>query len=355
MGGVLNYCCKPPVVSHPSGPADGVFAVSEDPQDAKARKILARYRQIKEVAAGAFGKVFVLEKDDRKFALKRIKKALLVKDITVDSILTEKNIMKEADNPFVVRLHESFQDKQFVYFIMDFCSGGQLFDYIQRFKKFSEHAAQIYAGEILLGLKYLHEKGVMHRDIKPENVLLDSDGHIKLSDFGLSKSGEAKTSTRLGTLLYIAPEILLGREYNHTVDFWALGCMIYEMLHGANPFEDQNEAAVKKRIKECRTRPISPATSPDARALIVGLLRLNPQERLGAGGATEIMSHSFFAKIDWQDLFEKRYAPPYKVESILAKAGSDQSLEVDAAEKMSINIPNLTEVDNSFRKRDAIN
>lgn len=155
----------------------------------------------------------------------------------VENVITEKEIMRRARCHFLVKLHYAFQNQGYVYYVMDFMFGGELYDRIRSAGKLSLSDTRFYAAEVLLGLQYLHDElKTIHRDIKPENILMDENGHVKLSDFGLSKIGLDSGKSFIGTPEYLAPEIIRRLPYNHMVDYWALGVLIYEMLMGRPPF-----------------------------------------------------------------------------------------------------------------------
>ena len=272
---------------------------------------LASYNVLFEVGKGSFGRVYCIEKDNQQFALKKINKSLIIeKQIDPDYLINEKNIMKENRSPFVVRLYESFQDTVNAYIVMDYCAGGDLRKIISRFGFLSERETRFYTMQIVLGLKALHTQGVMYRDLKPENVLMTSEGHLKLGDFGLAKIGVDKTKTLCGTLLYMAPEVVRGSGYDFTVDFWGLGCVFFEMLQGESPFNYQNDELVKDKILRGEFAAFHPTVSKDARSLVAALLRPNPSDRLGRKGIGEIMAHPFFRKESWADIENFRVDPP---------------------------------------------
>lgn len=351
MGIMASICCpkkddseairhEPDVMLHPK---------QENP-DTKASLILSKYKNRSPIGKGAFGEVFLLEKDNKKYALKQVKKAVFLKEVSIDSIVTEKKVMLGSTNPFVVKMYECFQDTKYFYMIMEYCSGGQLLKYIEKTGKFSEKDTRFYTMELILGLEYLHNKKIIHRDIKPENILLDSDGHVKLTDFGLSKIVEAseRTKSRVGTLLYIAPEILNGKEYDYRVDFWSVGCLVYEMLHGKNPFEGSDattQEIVMRKIKMGKYSEFAPNISENAKDLIKNLLAVDPEERLGVKGISEIKDHAFFSKYDWNDIYDKKIAPPIKPIDESLKPPNMKSKFQDDAVSTDINIPNFTAID----------
>ena len=158
-------------------------------------------------------------------------------------------ILERINHPFIVKLHYAFQTPERLYFVIDFLNGGELFFHLRKETKFNEDRARFYAAEIILALECLHGNGIIYRDLKPENVILDSEGHIKLTDFGLCKlqeAGDKMTYTFCGTPEYLAPEIVKGTGHNHAVDWWSLGLMIYEMLSGINPFKVKNKNKFEK-------------------------------------------------------------------------------------------------------------
>ena len=182
---------------------------------------------MKVIGRGAFGKVYLVQKRDsgEYYAMKTLKKDAILKKNQKVNTEAERVILEKIKNPFIVRLHFAFQNTEKLYFVIDFLNGGELFYHLRREQRFSEDRTRFYAAEIILGLECLHSNGVIYRDLKPENVLLDSEGHIKLTDFGLSKiraDENEMTYTICGTPEYIAPEIIYGEGYSKEVDFWAL-------------------------------------------------------------------------------------------------------------------------------------
>jgi len=201
--------------------------------------------------------------------------------------------------------------------VIDFLNGGELFYHLRKEQRFDEKRTQFYAAEIVLALEYLHKNGVIYRDLKPENVLLDVEGHIKLTDFGLSKmgmTGDLMSYTFCGTPEYLAPEIVKGVGHNKTVDWWSLGLMVYEMLSGINPFKIRNKNKFEKlqMITDMDIQML-PMFSEDATSLLEGLLERNPKRRLGSGkeGVNNIKEHPFFCDVDWDRMQSRAVSPPY--------------------------------------------
>lgn len=195
---------------------------------------------IKYLGKGSFGKVALVQKKDTKktYAMKIIKKKDFNVPATLEYAMTERDILMRSESNFVVKLRYSFQDETCLYYCMDCVPGGELFSYLKKHKKFTLDQARFYAVEVLLALDHLHtELQCIYRDLKPENILVDSNGHIKLTDFGLSKVGITKANSFCGTPEYLAPEIIKKEGHTQIVDYWTYGCLLYEMLMGFPPFQ----------------------------------------------------------------------------------------------------------------------
>ncbi|KAH3762099.1 AGC protein kinase [Pelomyxa schiedti] len=289
------------------------------------RVSISDFEAVKPLTKGAFGKVFLARKRTTGdiYCIKVLNRSEAANKNPAN-LHTERDILKKTGNPFVAKLFYSFSSKQYVYFVMEYYPGGDLFSLLQEFTVFDEDMARMYIAEIVLALKYLHKEGIIHRDLKPDNVLIDNNGHIKLTDFGLSQNGlQKKQSFKLalgcmelvetdpsapGTPDYLAPEVLLGMKHGPEVDYWALGVVLYEFLTGVPPFTGDTVKAVFENILTKRP-DFSVSISPDARNLIDRLLCVKPEERLGAKGIHEIKQHPFFQGIDWRTLLLQ--TPPF--------------------------------------------
>jgi len=231
------------------------------------------------------------------------------------NVRIERNILVQTENsPFVVKLFYTFQSKNNFYFVMEYLHGGDCFSLLQKLVCFPERLARQYIAESVLALEYLHSRGIIHRDLKPDNMLITKDGHIKLTDFGLSKMGfldkederESNKNEKVGTPDYLAPEIFLGMGHGNEVDWWALGCITYEFLFGVTPFYgDSYKEIFENTLNHQIAWP--DGANPTARDFIEKLLIIDPKNRLGANsdGSKEVKGHPWFCEIDWDLLLKK--------------------------------------------------
>jgi atypical protein kinase C iota type len=287
------------------------------------------FELIRVIGRGSYAKVLMVElkRTKRIYAMKVIKKALVTDDEDIDWVQTEKHVFETASNhPFLVGLHSCFQTPSRLFFVIEFVRGGDLMFHMQRQRRLPEEHARFYAAEISLALNFLHEKGIIYRDLKLDNVLLDHEGHIKLTDYGMCKEGIKPgdtTATFCGTPNYIAPEILRGEDYGFSVDWWALGVLLYEMLAGRSPFDiagasenpDQNTEDYLFQVILEKTIRIPRSLSVKAASVLKGFLNKNPSDRLGCsreGAFMDIVNHPFFKQIDWDMLEQKQVTPPFK-------------------------------------------
>uniref|UniRef100_A0A3B4U5H7 non-specific serine/threonine protein kinase n=2 Tax=Seriola TaxID=8160 RepID=A0A3B4U5H7_SERDU len=293
---------------------------SPDPMDMEVYLTKPRHKvtmhdfeYLKLLGKGTFGKVILVKEKatGRYYAMKILKKEVIVAKDEVAHTLTENRVLQNSKHPFLTGLKYSFQTHDRLCFVMEYANGGELFFHLSRDRVFSEERARFYGAEIVSALDYLHaERNVVYRDLKLENLMLDKDGHIKITDFGLCKEGikdGATMKTFCGTPEYLAPEVLEDNDYGRAVDWWGLGVVMYEMMCGRLPFYNQDheklfELILMEDIRFPRT------LGPEARSLLSGLLKKDPMQRLGGGpdDAKEIMQHKFFAGIEWQDVYEKK-------------------------------------------------
>ncbi|KAI8809436.1 kinase-like domain-containing protein [Cladochytrium replicatum] len=262
------------------------------------------FQMLSVIGKGAYGKVFLVRKRDknRVYAMKVLKKATLLLHSTASmQPITERDLLSKISHPFIVKLYYAFQTTDRLYLILSYAQGGELFSFIRKERMLSEDVAKFYCSEVVLALEHLHSLGIIYRDLKPENILLDSDGHVVLTDFGLSKVSLDGTRTVCGTAEYMAPEIIQEQTYDQFVDYWSLGILLFDMLTGAPPFVGPNRKIIMDNIIRKKTN-LPAYLTPNAKDLITKLLKKNPSQRLGIQG---IKSHRFFKSTDWVALFDK--------------------------------------------------
>ncbi|OQR97992.1 kinase, partial [Thraustotheca clavata] len=273
------------------------------------------------VGQGAFGKVIQVRHTPSAeiYAMKIVSKEYLVKKNSISNMQTERDIMTKVNHPFLISLKYAFQTTENVYLVMQYIPGGELFHTLHKQGLLLERTACFYAAEIVLALEYLHGNGIIHRDLKPENILLDAEGHVCLTDFGLSKElpEENEANTMCGTNEYMAPEMIRGNSYNHAVDWWALGALIYEMVTGYPPFRHNNRKKLLEKILNEKLK-LPKWLSPATHSILKQLLERNVEKRLGSGkstmfqvrGVAAIKKHPFFKDIDWGLLELRKMTPP---------------------------------------------
>jgi Protein kinase domain/Ankyrin repeats (3 copies) len=277
------------------------------------------FKGIMQLGKGSFGEVFLVEKIDTKvlYALKVLQKDKILNSNLIRYAFAERNISININHPFIVKLNYAFQTPEKLAMIMEYCPNGDLGMQILKQKKFSEEKAKFYAIEVLLALEELHNHGIIFRDLKPENVVLDADGHAKLTDFGLSKEGFIEgqlAKSFCGSIAYLAPEMLKKLGHTRSVDWYLFGVLIYEMLIGTPPYYTKDRDQLYANIKKGRL-DLPKSISGTTRDLIKLLMQINPIKRLGASkqDAKEIKAHAFFNGVDWDAYYNKQVpAPPLK-------------------------------------------
>jgi serum/glucocorticoid-regulated kinase 2 len=280
------------------------------------------FELIKVLGKGSFGKVMLVKKkggDGTLFAMKTLRKAALIKRNQLLHTATERNILQNIQHPFLVNLIYAFQSEDKLYMVLDYMGGGELFFWLKKHRRFSEPRAQLMGAEITLALGALHASNIIYRDLKPENILVDLEGHIRLTDFGLSKDGitgpgaEGGTKTFCGTPEYLAPEILDNKGHGKSVDWWSFGTLLYEMLCGLPPFYDTNIQKMYHKIL-CAPLRFPSYLSDDSKTILRGLLQRKVEERLGSGpgGTDEIKNADFFKSLDFDRVMAKEYTPEFK-------------------------------------------
>ncbi|XP_032880926.1 ribosomal protein S6 kinase alpha-2 isoform X2 [Amblyraja radiata] len=280
----------------------------------------SQFELLKVLGQGSYGKVFLVKKikgsdAGQLYAMKVLKKATLKVRDRVRSKM-ERDILAEVNHPFIVKLHYAFQTEGKLYLILDFLRGGDLFTRLSKEVMFTEEDVKFYLAELALALDHLHGLGIIYRDLKPENVLLDEDGHIKITDFGLSKEAvdhDKRAYSFCGTIEYMAPEVVNRRGHAQSADWWSFGVLMFEMLTGSLPFQGKDRKETMALILKAKLG-MPQFLSPEAQSLLRALFKRNPCNRLGAGsdGVEEIKRHNYFGTIDWNKLYRKEIKPPFK-------------------------------------------
>lgn len=266
------------------------------------------------IGRGSFGRVFLvkLRRTGEFFAMKTMNKADAEQENLLEQIYAEKSILQTISHPFIVSLRYAFQTRDRLFLVLDLLAGGELFHHLVN-GNFDEYRAKFYAAQIGLAIGYLHSKNIIYRDLKPENAVLDKDGFVRLTDFGLAKSNvsEANARTFCGTPEYLAPEFLVGSPHGRAVDWWSLGIMLYEMLYGIPPFYDENQNEMYEKILS------APLIFPDdvplgaaGKDLLTKLLDRDPDARMQ--DVEEFTKHPFFSDIDFKLLYQRKLQPPFK-------------------------------------------
>ena len=285
------------------------------------------FEPLKLLGTGTFGRVLLVrfKSNNQLYAMKILMKSRIKSTHQEEHTKAERDLMVQIDNPFLLNIKFAFQDETKLYIVSNFMQGGDMFYHLHFESKFSEKKAKFYLIEIILGLEYLHKNNMIYRDLKPENILMDSTGHIKLSDFGLSKilsDNDEKAFTLCGTPQYLAPEIMKEEGYDKNVDWWSLGCFFYEMITGFLPFYIPKDYLNEKVYEQ---KVIFPSgINPLAIKFIKELLVVDPNNRLGNGvnGVENIKSHEYFKDVDWNKYYNKEIEPPF-----IPKLDSDEDLK----------------------------
>uniref|UniRef100_A0A5S6QCX2 non-specific serine/threonine protein kinase n=1 Tax=Trichuris muris TaxID=70415 RepID=A0A5S6QCX2_TRIMR len=288
------------------------------------------FETIKLISNGAYGAVVLVRSKEtrQRFALKKVKKSNLVLRNQLEQVFAERDILTFSDNPFVVSFFGSFETKNHLCLLMEYVEGGDCATLLKNIAVLPVEMARLYIAETILAVEYLHSYGIVHRDLKPDNLLITAMGHIKLTDFGLSKVGLMNRTTVVcegyidvtemkqfqdrqicGTPEYIAPEVILRQGYGKPVDWWAVGVILFEFLVGTVPFFGETPEELFAHVVSSEiVFPEEPYCPPsDAMDLIRSLLQVNPLDRLGTvSGAMEVKMHSFFSSVDWNTLLRQK-------------------------------------------------
>jgi serine/threonine protein kinase len=221
--------------------------------------------------------------------------------------------MGSISHPFIVNMISTFQDKKRICVLLEYVNGGELFSYLRNEGQLPDKTVKVYSGEIVLAFSYLHGKMIAYRDLKPENILIDSEGFMKVTDFGFAKVVEDRTWTLCGTPEYLAPEIIQSKGHNMGVDWWAVGILVFEMLAGYPPFYDENPFGIYQQVLEQEPSFPQGSFKGSAKSLIKKLLVKDPTKRLGClfGGSNDVQDHKWYGELDWELMFRREIESPY--------------------------------------------
>ncbi|KAI8337906.1 kinase-like domain-containing protein [Chlamydoabsidia padenii] len=285
-----------------------------DQQRVEQKLKLTDFNLQRTLGTGSFGRVHLVQSKVNHlfYAMKVLNKEQVVLKKQVEHTVNERNVLMSVDYPFLIKLWGSFQDAANLYMVMEFVSGGEVFSLLRKHQKFSEDTARFYASEVLLSIAYLHSHNIIYRDLKPENLLIDTQGHLKITDFGFAKYVPDVTYTMCGTPDYLAPEIIESKGYGKAVDYWSLGVLIYEMLAGFPPFYDENQFRLYEKIVRCQ--PTFPDHfSPQAKDLLSHLLTTDLTQRYGnlKRGYMDLVDHPWFASVDFVKIANRQVSPPF--------------------------------------------
>ena len=283
------------------------------------------------IGRGGFGKVWRVKskKTNKHYALKQMSKLKIIDKKSIKSINSERDLLSELFSPFIVNMYYAFQDKEFLYLVIDLLPGGDLRYHISIHKKFSEEQTRFFICGIILALEYIHSKGVIHRDIKPENLVLDDKGYVRLTDFGIAKKNmEDNSSETSGTPGYMSPEVINSKNHSFPADYFALGVIGYEFMRGERPYKGKNRREIKEQMNENQVEITMKDEiknnyentdnviegenwSKESINFINKLLKRNPEERLGYKGISELKQHLWLKYYPWNLMKNKILPSPF--------------------------------------------
>ncbi|CAJ1349697.1 unnamed protein product [Effrenium voratum] len=300
---------------------DAVVAKSVAPTAADSKRFgvikLKDLKRLGLLGCGGFGAVELVEetKSGNMFALKALSKGFVVKSGMQASVMSEKNVQLMCDSPFIVKLFETYNSPEHLYFLLELALGGELYaTYNKRNMWGNEPCAKFYVAGTMAAFEHLHGKKIVFRDLKPENLLLTDEGRVKLTDMGLAKVIFGKTYTTCGTPDYFAPELIASKGHTHAVDWWTLGVLSFELMSGHPPFESATPMQIYAKVqKGINAVTFSKRLKGDIETLVKGLCHSNPTERLPMkkGGIQNIKSQKWFSGFPWADMENMSMKPPY--------------------------------------------
>ena len=268
------------------------------------------------VGRGGYGKVWKVElkRTKQPFAMKEMHKLRIISKRSVNSVMNERKILETLKHSFIVNMHFAFQDREHLYLILDFKKGGDLRYQISKTIKFNEEQLKFFTGCILLGLKHIHLNGIIHRDIKPENLVFDEAGYLFITDFGISRFHRPDNNKDTsGTPGYMAPEVIFRQNHNFSVDYYALGTVLYELIIGKRPFGGKERREIRESMicKQAKLPENTPNISKELLDFVNKLLTRKASYRLGNGGFDEVMKHPWLKDFNWGLLEKQKLLPPF--------------------------------------------
>jgi protein kinase A len=293
----------------------------KDKDKSKKKKLKVKikdFEKLNTVGLGSYGRVCLCKKkkSGKVYVMKILKKNDIIKQKQVDHVYSEYTILSKLKHPFIVQLiGVNFEDPKYIYFILEYIQGGELFTLLRSNVTFPVPQTKFYIAHIITVFEYLHSKNIIYRDLKPENILINKNGYLKLTDFGFAKqldSEKAKTYTLCGTPEYLAPEIILNKGHGKAVDWWTLGILLFEMLVGIDPFSDDEPMKTYQKILKGKIN-FPKEIDKDAKSLIKHLLVQDTTKRYGClkNGVKDILNHRFFDGFDWKNFVYLSMEAPY--------------------------------------------
>lgn len=270
------------------------------------------------LGVGAFGKVELREHKvtGKTYAIKMMSKGYIAKMRMQNNVVNEKHILASACSPFIIKLYNTSNSDQWIYFYLEPALGGELYVvYHRKCLHGSLPHARYYSASVIMAFEHLHERHVIYRDLKPENLLLSSEGYLKLTDMGLAKFALGKTYTTCGTPEYFAPEVIRSSGQTRAVDWWTLGILIFELMTGSAPFRAENDMAMYGKVLKGINHINFPSKAEGkTEELVKAILRAEPSERLPMrhGGVTQLKGHAWFKGFDWEGLVTRDLTPPFQ-------------------------------------------
>lgn len=307
---------------------------------------LDHFEKLEIIGVGAFGKVFKCKNTDngKFYAMKVLKKRLIIDLKQVEHTLNEKTLQMELECPFIVKLFKTFQDTNNLYMIMEYVQAGELRSWLRKNEKFNLETTRFLCAEVLIALEFIHSQNCVYRDLKPENILIDKFGHVKLADFGFVKKVKQKTWSTVGSLNYLPPEILLSIGHDKSADYWSLGVLLFEMTTGRLPFDGETQIEIYKNINDAKIN--FPKYVPKVtKNLIRKLLKKEKNERLGnlEGGVNDIKTHPFFEGLDWNNVALRKMQSP--LITCIDSEGTTKYFPVNNRESRKISIESILKDD----------